>query len=175
MIKEVGSGGQGEPRPLEGSIRTVKAGRRGIELVVRLTNPGDRALHYIGLPRAILYDPPTRRLTVRLSDQGRIPIPGGLYLLPAFRVIDPVSEAEIRIDLPPTIVKLAEGASAPGDIAMEEHTVSKAAEIALEIAWSDTPFYQDPRVDDHHEAPAGRWQKGVLRISHRLGGEPGRK
>lgn len=162
MTKPTGGPAQGGPRPLEGSVTSAKATGDGLEVVVRLTNSGNRALHYIGAPRVVLYDPATQKLTVRLSDKGRTLVPGGLALLPTFRVIDPHSNAEIRIRLPETIVKLSDTQSPAGDVAMVEHRIVDAAEIEVDVAWAEVPFYQDPRHKDVVSPPAARWQKDEM-------------
>jgi len=153
------------PVRLEGSVKTVKRSDRGIELVLRIRNPGDRALHCISDRRGVLYDPATRRLTVRLTDEGRILLPSAVARLPRFAVIDPHSDAEIAVRLPAKIVKLADTPSPAGDVSMEEHSILDASEIEVDIAWADTPFYQDSRDVDDPRFPAVRWQQDALHLS----------
>jgi hypothetical protein len=113
------------------------------------------------------YDPVARRLTVRLTDEGRTVIPGAMGRLPQFRVIDPNSDSELSITLPATIVKLAETSAPSGDLTLEEHRTTDATEVDVDIAFADTPFYQDPRRRDDTRLPAEQWQQGQLRLSGR--------
>jgi hypothetical protein len=154
-----------KPTPPEGTLKATKITDRGMELVVRLRNPGNRALHYISDVRALRYEPANKRLIVRLSDEGRTVIPGAMFMLPSFRVIDPNSNVEIKIDLPETIVKLAESATPSGEVAFEEQKIIDAQVIEVDIAWADTPFYMDPRESDDGRLPTARWQQDELRVS----------
>lgn len=156
------------PTRLEGTVKTVKRGDRSIDLVIRVRNPGGRALHYVSDLRGLLYDPVTRRLTVRLTDEGRILVPSAVARLPRFAVIDPHSEAEVAVRLPVKIVKLADTPSPPGDVLLQEHDIRDASDIAVDIAWADTPFYQDPREADDPRFPAVRWQQDALHVSRRM-------
>ena len=148
-----------EPPNLEGAIEKMAETKDGVELSVRIRNPLNRAIHYIADVRGILFDPATRRLRVQLSDQGRELLPGGLMILPRFRTVDPNSETVMTVTLPKTIVKLAETPSPTGDVLFEEHTIADANEIELDIGWSDTPFYPDPREKARTVPPVAEWEK----------------
>lgn len=137
-------------------------------VTVRLRNDADRALHYIASVRSIQYDPATRRLTLRLSDEGRVVVPGAAIVRPKFRHIDPNSEAELTLTVPAEIVMLA----APPDperrrVAFQKHRLTDAEEIVVEIAWSDTPYYEETRDVDDPRMPTVRWQQHEARIVHR--------
>ncbi|MGH9970754.1 MAG: hypothetical protein ACREBG_23590 [Pyrinomonadaceae bacterium] len=150
------------PRP-EGSVESMTEADDGVELTVRLRNPLDRALHYIADVRGMIFDPATRRLRVQLSDQGRELPPGGVLMLPRFRTIDPHSEAVMKVRLPKTILKLASTPSPTGEVVFQEHAVADADEIELDIGWSDTPFYPDPRDKSRATPPVEAWEKESLR------------
>ncbi|MGH9968516.1 MAG: hypothetical protein ACREBG_11905 [Pyrinomonadaceae bacterium] len=154
-----------QPPRFEGSIESMREADDGFELAVRLRNPIDRPIHYISDVRAMIFDPATRRLRVQLSDQGRAIPPGGVLMLPRFRTIDPQSEALVNVRLPKTIVKLAETQSPGGEVLFEEHAVADADEIELEIGWSDTPFYPDPRDKSRATPPVAAWEKESLRTT----------
>ncbi len=158
---------QKQPKPMNGSVKSMTVTERGMDVVVRLQNPNRRAMHYISDIRAIDYDPVGKRLTVRLSDQGLTLIPGMMSLNPKFRIVDPNSESEFLISLPSTIVKLGPP-SASGQATFVEHRIADTSEVAIEIGWSDTPFYEDPRTTKGKELPAARWERGKLRVSHTI-------
>ena len=148
-----------DPPNLEGAVEKMSETQDGVELSVRIRNPLNRAIHYIADVRGILFDPATRRLRVQLSDQGREVVPGGLMILPRFRTVDPNSETVMTVRLPKTIVKLAGTPSPSGDVLFEEHAISDANEIELDIGWSDTPFYPDPREKSRTVPPVADWEK----------------
>jgi hypothetical protein len=153
-----------KPAVLEGSLKTATVTDAGIELIVRLRNPGGRALHYISEVRALPYDPVSRKLTVRLSDEGSQPPPASLGKLPDFRAIDPESEAEISLALPPRLIRFSHQPNAAGQLVLEELKIVEATQIEVAIGWADTPFYADPRKTDDKRMPAARWQQGELRV-----------
>jgi hypothetical protein len=154
----------GKPLKLLGSIESMAASDEGVELEVKLNNPNDRALHYIADVRGIIFDKATGRLRVQLSDRGR-QMPPGIYLEPHFRMIDPRSEALVKIKLPKTIVKLTDEPSPTGEIMFEEHTIADAVEIEMEIGWADVPFYQDPRKKSRGAHPISSWEQHSLRLT----------
>lgn len=160
-------GGKGR-RP-EAAPEALRVTDDGVELAVRLQNPLDRAIHYIADVRGVLFDPATRRLRVQLSDRGREVIPGGMMMLPRFRMVDPHGEAVTTIRLPRTIVKLAEGGP-PGEVRFEEHVVADAVAIDVEIGWSDTPYYDDPRERDSEIPPVAEWEQDEARVTFETGG-----
>lgn len=148
-----------EPPNLEGAVEKMTKTQDGVELSVRIRNPLNRAIHYIADVRGILFEPATRRLRVQLSDKGRELVPGGLMMLPRFRTVDPNSETVMTVSLPKTIVKLANEPLPGGDIRFEEHTIADASQIELDIGWSDTPFYPDPREKSQTIPPLADWEK----------------
>ena len=154
------------PQPLKGSVKSLTTTERGMQVVLRLQNPNTRAMHYIADVRGMDYDPATRKLTVRLTDEGRVLIPSAVQVQPMFRFVDPGSEAEIRLDLPQSIVKL--GPPSPtGQINLEEHRIADAEEVVIDVAWADTPYYEDTRPSAKQEMPAARWQQGKSRVSYK--------
>jgi hypothetical protein len=152
-----------EPPKPEASVTSMKEVEKAVELTVRVRNPSNRAIHYIADVRAIVFDPATRRLRVQLSDQGRETPPGGMIVLPRIRRVDPNSEAAISVRLPKTIVKLAAAATPGGEVAFEEHSITDADQIELDIGWSDTPFYADPRESSRETPPVRAWEQETIR------------
>jgi hypothetical protein len=158
-----------EPRGLEGSVESMVEVEDGVNLVVRLRNPLDRALHYISDVRGMIFDPTTNRLQVRLSERGLQTPLTSIPMQPRFRVIDPRSEALITIKLPETIVKLTETPTPTGDARFQEYRTVDATSIEVDIAWAETPYYPDPREASRTENPFTSWEQDSLRISFRGG------
>lgn len=132
----------------------------GLDVTIRLHNSADRALHYIGAVRALDYDPTARRLTVRLSDVGREVVPGAANLRPPTRSVDPGADAEVTVHLPAQITQLVP--SPDGDerrVAFARQRIADAEEVVVEVAWSEVPFYADPRDHDDLVLPSVRWQQ----------------
>lgn len=162
-----GKGGGGDE--LRAEVRELRdPGGDRLELVLALANPTDRTLHYIGDVRAIDWDPATRRLRLRMSDRGRAQVPGGMYVLPRFRSVEPGSEASVEVSLPRRIVRLAPQDPPTAAAVFEEHTIADADEVEVEIGWSRTPFYSDPRGRGR---PLGDWEEGTARAATRMRGE----
>lgn len=153
-----------EARKLEAMPESMRVTETGIEIAIRLRNPLARAVHYIADVRAMLFDPATRRLRVQLSDRGRESPLGGVMVLPRFRMVDPHGEALVTIQLPRTIVRLA-GDSPPDGLQFEEHVITEALAIDVEMGWSDTPFYNDPREGARGESPVSAWEDDEIRVT----------
>lgn len=139
-----------------------------LQVVVRLRNKAERALHYVSDVRVTRYDPATRTLTLALSDEGREVIPGLAGKLPVFRHVDPGSDAEIALSVPDRIVKLSRNV-APGELAFETQHLSDVREVVVEVAWADVPYYQDTRLSAQQDArlPAARWEQHKARATKR--------
>jgi hypothetical protein len=108
-------------------------------------NTSKRTLHAYATQRALRYDAATRTLEVLLSDRGlRDHGPSGSFILPRFASIDPKSECAIELKLPRTLVRLQAGPTreAPDLVELPVH---EAEHLAIEIAYSGTPYYRDPR------------------------------
>lgn len=166
--------GAGTPRNLDVAMKSVTRTERGLSLVIRLRNSSDRALHYVGEVRGLKYDPATKVLTVLLSDEGRALVPGPIEREPRTHSIDPASEAELSLELPRTIVKLTDTPSPPDRVTFEEHTIAEAQEIHVKIAWSDMPYYPDPRPTEDDRTAIQRWQRDTAVLVHRTDAEPAR-
>lgn len=162
-----------EPPNLQGSIEAMTEIKDGVELSVRIRNPLNRAIHYIADVRGLIFDPATRRLRVQLSDQGRELVPGGVMILPRFRTVDPNSETLMTVRLPKTIVKLAGTPTPDGEVRFEEHAIADADEIELDIGWSDTPFYPDPREKARTTPPVAAWEKQTFITTYTPGSKRG--
>ncbi len=140
--------------------------RGQVELRLRLDNPRtDRALHYVSQPRAIVRDDATGTFEVRLTDDGREPVPGALHLLPSFDRVDPRSTALLTVNLPDTIVRMSPTAGPNGEIQVEELQLGADATIEVVIGWSDTAYYPDPRERAATAgAPHSGWEQAQTRL-----------
>lgn len=154
--------------PPEGAIRKLAFTPRGTELVVRITNKGNRALHYISEIMTVRFDQATKRLVVGLAEDGRALVAGAAMLHPDFRYVDPGSAAELKLSLPPRYLRLAPNAAPLGGLMFEELRPADASEIVVEIAWADTPFYENPRGAPPDAMPTTEWALGKLTMSHRV-------
>ena len=158
-------GQDGEPHGLQAAPEGMKGTKDGFEVAVRLSNPLDRAVHYIADVRGLIFDPATKRLRVLMSDQGFELVPGAVAVEPRFASVDPQSEAVATIGLPKTIVKLAETPSPPGDVLFEEHAIADAEAVDVEIGWADTPYYVDPREKSRGAAPVSAWEQHTVHVT----------
>ena len=142
----------------------------GNRLLIRVTlrNQIDRALHYISEPRAIEYDPDANRLEVRLTDVGRVVVPGASNVAPTMQFIDPNGRAELEISLPAEIVRLVPTDGDAKRVSFAKHRIADAAaggEVVVEIGWSDVPYYEDPRSSTELTMPSTQWQQHLLRAT----------
>jgi len=157
---------RGEQPGLALSLDRMTRKRGQVELRLRLDNPRtDRALHYVSQPRAIVRDDATGTFEVRLTDEGREPIPGAVDLLPSFDRVDPSSTALLTVNLPDTIVRMSPTSGPNGEIQVEELSLSADATIEVVIGWSDTAYYPDPRVRmGTLGAPHSGWEQAQCRL-----------
>lgn len=162
--KSGGKGGAGDFRPPVAEIRSFTKVENKVELVLRVVNDNTRALHYIGNLRRMVFDPGSGKLQVFMTDAGRQIIPGIANVLPQFRIVDPGSTAEVKLELPARAVHMTGAADPNGGVALEEWDVSSAAEVEVVVGWSDTPFYNDTRRSQSKDLPANLWEKGAVTI-----------
>lgn len=156
----------GEQPGLTLSLDRMTRKRGQVELRLRLYNPRtDRALHYVSQPRAIVRDDATGVFEVRLTDEGREPIPGAVHLLPSVDRVDPSSTALLTVKLPDTIVRMSPMAGPNGEIQVEELPLGADATIEVVIGWSDTAYYPDPREREGTAgAPRSGWEQAQSRL-----------
>ncbi|MGH7497793.1 MAG: hypothetical protein ACREL3_02965 [Gemmatimonadales bacterium] len=154
---------------LQAQVGSIEPSEQGVTVALALTNTGTRTLHYIGDVRAIQYDAATRTLRVQLSDRGRPLPPGGMAIQPRFRTVDPGGRSELALELPRTIVRMVPTAT-PGAVArLEEVDLTDAQQIEVEIGWSPTPYYPDPRPTAEKRSPFEVWEEGNVRVTERMG------
>lgn len=160
-----GAGRKRNSRKPSGAIERLEASDRGLDIIIRLNNPTDRAMHYISDLRSIRYDATTRKLVLGLSDRNRGAVTAAFRTHPEFAYIDPASAAELKLHLLASYVRFDSQMAASGELLFDEIRPADAQEIVVEVAWSDVPFYEDPRDRPDNVEPAQDWALGELAMS----------
>jgi hypothetical protein len=149
------------------SVQEVQARVEDDAIVVRieLHNDSDRALHAYRQSRRLLYDDASRALNVGLTDRGADTAEdASTFVLPEFTSVDPHSSTTIELRLPRVLTRIA-GANDQGAPVLERFRIDEADEVEVEVGWSDTPFYRDPRTalarDAHPAAQLRDWESGL--------------
>jgi hypothetical protein len=118
---------------------------KAMTLRIWLQNPSARTMHAYATLRAVRYDASTKTLEVQLSDRGLQEMgPAGSFVLPRFTPVDAQGQATIEVPLPRTIARLKPGKNMIAPI-VEELPAHEAERVEVEVAYSGTPFYRDPR------------------------------
>ena len=132
-----------------------------IVVSVELVNRSDRTVHAYRATRGLGYEPASRTLRILLTDRGLRPIGhAGSFVLPRFTAVDPHGSITIELRLPRTLTHIA-GIGARGAPLIERVRIDEAREFLIEVGWSDTPFYRDPRpTKAHPAAQLQAWERG---------------
>jgi hypothetical protein len=140
-----------------------------LHLTVRVHSTSNRTLHLYNSTRALRYDRTTKTLEVQMSDHG-LAEPRSLrygdeqpttFILPSFTSVDPRGDAELSINLPRTIVRPDIAKSTTASMKFESLPIHEAAAVKVDLAWSDIPYYEDPRIPYDHRQQLVNWAKGV--------------
>ena len=146
-------------------VSSVAETERGLDVRVRLRNVADRSIHYIARPRALHFDAATSTLTIRLTDEGRMILPGAANVHPTMSYLDPGAEAELVLSVPAHVSQLA---PPPDDerrkVAFVRERIADAAVIRVEIGWADTPFYAEQRPGRDDVFPSVLWEQHRLTV-----------
>ena len=130
---------------LQVTVTEVRDDGESLVLEINLHNPTERTLHAYATVRAIRYDPATQVVEVQLSDRGLSePWLAGLFIRPRFTSIDPSGDTVLALSVPRVITRLAPGQNQIS-ATFERHPVHEAQYVDVEVAWSGTPYYPDPR------------------------------
>lgn len=136
-----------------------------LRLKLRLSNPADRTVHLYRTLRAIRYDAATKTLEVQLSDRGlEEPTRVGNLVRPRFTSIDPAGETEFELSLPRVISRVKPGQSNVRTPVIESLPAFEAETVDIEVAWSPTPYYRDPRPSGKFRAALVEWTQGYARF-----------
>lgn len=140
-----------------------------LHLTIRVHSTSNRTLHLYNSIRALRYDGATKTLEVQMSDHGLVE-PRSLrygdeqpatFILPSFTSVDANSNAELSLNLPRTIVRPDIARSTTASMKFESLPIHEAAAMKVFLAWSDTPYYEDPRIPYDHRQQLVNWAKGV--------------
>lgn len=149
------------------TLGSLRADVEDEEIVVRveLTNDSDRTMHTYREVRRVLYDATTGTLRVGLTDRGADTSGvASSFVLPGFSAVDPHGSTTIELRLPRVLTRIG-GVTPQGAPVIERVPIHEATEVLVEVGWSDTPFYRDPRrvrADNAH--PAAQlvsWERGL--------------
>jgi len=140
-----------------------------LHLKIRVHNPSNRTRHFYSSKRALRYDSATKTLEVQMSDHGlaepRLLRYGDekptTFILPSFTSVDPQSDTELSISLPRTIIRPDIAKSTTTSMKFERVPIHEATALKVDIAWSNTPYYEDPRIPYDHRQQLVNWAKGV--------------
>lgn len=153
-------------------IASVRLEDTGKELLAHVTvhNGTAYALHVYERPRRILWDAPTKTLTLAMRENECTDTSSTLclhYTFPTYVEIDGDSDDDVVVKLPRTLSKLA--APAPGSAApsFEKLEIATADRVVVEMAWADDPVEstergQDPRkavIAAEREILNGEWRR----------------
>ncbi len=158
------------PDELTLGTTTAAVDEQSIVITVELRNDADRTVHTYRDARRVVFDEATGVLHVGLTDRAGDTgdDTGGddasSYVMPNFTSVDPHGTTTIEVRIPRVLTRIA-GASAGGGVRLERIPIDRAAEVRVEVAWSDTPFYPDPRRlqagQAHPAAALRRWERGT--------------
>ena len=164
----------------EMAIRSVRGRDTGSTLAisVELRNDSDRTLHAVREARRVTYDPIARVLDVGVVP-GQPEPQTSSFVLPSFTSVDPHSSMTIEVALPRFLTRL-NGATPQGAPIIERVPIHEATAVTVEVAWSDTPFYRDPRqtgmgTDRPIAEQLRNWQSGIAEGRGTLGSARRRK
>jgi hypothetical protein len=136
---------------------------------VKIFNPKQRTVHAYRDPRRILYDNTTGKLSLYLHDQHveEDSIFSRHLPEPALAPLEGETETEIKISLPKVMNRFKSAAErgSSGPIT-EQLRVSEANEVQLEIAYNDTPFYDEPEVDQAKQLK--EWGRNIAKADFKL-------
>jgi hypothetical protein len=133
-----------------------------IVVTVELVNRSDRTVHAYRASRGLGYEPASGTLRIRLTDRGsQAAGNAGSFVLPQFTAVDPHGSTTIELRLPRTITRIG-GVGARGAPLIERVPIHEAHEVLVDVGWSDTPFYPDPRpTKAHPAAQLQTWERGL--------------
>ncbi|MCX4239959.1 hypothetical protein [Paraliomyxa miuraensis] len=119
---------------------------RKLRLELTVANPAERTLHLYRTMRAVRYDASTRTLQVQLSERGlEEPTRVGSFLWPRFTSVDPGGTASLGVTVPRVLSRMRPEQANGRTPIIEALPAHEAVVVEVEVAWSGTPFYDDPR------------------------------
>lgn len=137
---------------------------------VQIRNPENRTLYAYGTVRRYLYDAAARRLTLCLHDGHLSDDDINSRHLPEPRMVplEQQTDTELLLDLPKVVHRVRGAAERQGGGALtEDLPIAEAAEIRLEVAHQDTPFYFNPA--QNRAAQLREWGRQVAVKTFKVG------
>ena len=153
---------------MNGDLEVVRVETQddGTNLIVtiELRNKSQRTLHVYAEPRNIQYDQATKRLTIYLTDRQTKEMMGSIFRRPRLRAVDANGTTVLTLKLPRELTRLAQTAEKQPAPQFEKLAIHEAESVEVHVAWSDRPFYTDPRPKQTKRTPLEElvaWEKGV--------------
>ncbi len=131
---------------------------------VEIRNTSDRTLHAYASVRGLKYDSATKALTVLLTDRGLAEKPHvSNFNRPRFTSVDPKGQTVISLSLPRFLTRMA-ASEREYEPKIETLPIHEATTMRVEVAWSDKPFYPDPRDKRNSmRAQLVEWERGIAK------------
>ena len=144
----------------------VEAHDDGTNLIVtiELRNDSDRTLHAYAEQRNLQYDPAAKQLTIFLTDRQTKELMGSIFRRPRLRAVDPHGTTVLTLQLPRQLTRFLQTAEKQTSPQFEKLPIYEAETVEVHVAWSDRPFYTDPRPKQTQRTPREElvaWEKGV--------------
>ena len=135
-----------------------------VVILIELLNELDRTAHVHATPSIARFDAEARHLYVEFSDENlHFGQSANMTTHPKFKAVDPRSRSTMHARLPRHLHELVAGTDPRVPDIAQLH-IHEAEHVEVALAWSDTPYYPDPRA--HSTAPLkpmSSWQKGTVR------------
>jgi hypothetical protein len=133
-------------------------------VTIELKNDSDRTLHAYADPRNIQYDPATKKLTIYLTDRATKETMASIFRRPRLRAVDPKATTVLTLKLPRQLTRFAKSEEKLVSPQFEKLPIYEAESVEVNVAWSDKPFYADPRPKQVKRTAREEliaWEKGV--------------
>jgi hypothetical protein len=164
-LKEISMGDMAAGTELEIVDGAITREEQVFVVTLKLRNHSDRTLYAYSSPRKIQYDADTSRVRLVLHDEEANPIVESHLRRPHLLELEPESETEMRIELPPQIARLrAASETKKGRPEVEQIPVEEATSVDIELAYAANPFYYSSAEETMGEQ-LRRWTDGQLRAT----------